>query len=336
MEVLAAARVRPASSRPRRRPRATPRPSRSPAPDVVEHRTGTLAEIGAGTAFVPGDRDAAAGWSSTEVAHLVKVPAEAELDAPVAGHRPRRGRSHHRRARRRRDRPPRQGARRALPPGRRRAPRQRRGPRRRRLRRHGRVAAGVGRRRRPRRSARRARRTRRPGPPHRRHPGRQGRPDLGEPRLRGPRRRRAPRWASTSPGPASTASTASSSTTRPSNCKSYVEYKGALQGQGAHAVWIGDVLIRATAEGTETYELNRNLVLTDGARADSVPNLEIETGEIVGAGHASRHRPLRRRAAVLPAVARHHRGRGPPAGGARLLRRASSTRSGSPRSRSDS
>jgi Fe-S cluster assembly protein SufD len=28
-------------------------------------------------------------------------------------------------------------------------------------------------------------------------------------------------------------------------------------------------------------------VLTDGARADSVPNLEIETGEIVGAGHAS-------------------------------------------------
>jgi Fe-S cluster assembly protein SufD len=71
------------------------------------------------------------------------------------------------------------------------------------------------------------------------------------------------------------------------NCKSYVEYKGALQGGSAHAVWIGDVLIRASAEGTETYELNRNLVLTDGARADSVPNLEIETGEIVGAGHAS-------------------------------------------------
>ena len=52
-------------------------------------------------------------------------------------------------------------------------------------------------------------------------------------------------------------------------------------------MWVGDVLIRAAAEGTETYELNRNLVLTDGARADSVPNLEIETGEIVGAGHAS-------------------------------------------------
>ena len=69
--------------------------------------------------------------------------------------------------------------------------------------------------------------------------------------------------------------------------KSNVDYKGALQGQGAHAVWIGDVLIRKIAEGIETYESNRNLVLTDGCRADSVPNLEIETGEIKGAGHAS-------------------------------------------------
>ncbi|MGW7022984.1 Fe-S cluster assembly protein SufD [Streptomyces decoyicus] len=72
-----------------------------------------------------------------------------------------------------------------------------------------------------------------------------------------------------------------------SNCRSHVTYKGALQGQDAHAVWIGDVLIQASATGTDTYELNRNLVLTDGARVDSVPNLEIETGEIVGAGHAS-------------------------------------------------
>ncbi|EHR60880.1 Fe-S cluster assembly protein SufD [Saccharomonospora cyanea] len=71
------------------------------------------------------------------------------------------------------------------------------------------------------------------------------------------------------------------------HCKSNVLYKGALQGDDAHSVWIGDVLIRAAAEGTETFELNRNLVLTQGARADSVPNLEIETGEIEGAGHAS-------------------------------------------------
>ena len=52
-------------------------------------------------------------------------------------------------------------------------------------------------------------------------------------------------------------------------------------------MWIGDVIIRANAEGTDTYELNRNLLLSDGARADSVPNLEIETGEVAGAGHAS-------------------------------------------------
>ena len=71
------------------------------------------------------------------------------------------------------------------------------------------------------------------------------------------------------------------------NCTSNVLYKGALQGEGARTVWIGDVRIRPQATGTDTYELNRNLVLTDGARADSVPNLEIETGEIVGAGHAS-------------------------------------------------
>jgi Fe-S cluster assembly protein SufD len=69
--------------------------------------------------------------------------------------------------------------------------------------------------------------------------------------------------------------------------KSHVLYKGALQGDRAHTVWIGNVLIRKAAEGIETYEENRNLVLTDGCQADSVPNLEIETGEIKGAGHAS-------------------------------------------------
>jgi Fe-S cluster assembly protein SufD len=71
------------------------------------------------------------------------------------------------------------------------------------------------------------------------------------------------------------------------HCRSRVNYKGALQGQDAHTVWVGDVVIGPKAVGTDTYESNRNLVLTDGARADSVPNLEIETGEITGAGHAS-------------------------------------------------
>jgi Fe-S cluster assembly protein SufD len=71
------------------------------------------------------------------------------------------------------------------------------------------------------------------------------------------------------------------------HCRSRVTYKSALQGREAHTVWIGDVRIRPEAEQTDTYELNRNLLLTDGARADSVPNLEIETGEVAGAGHAS-------------------------------------------------
>jgi Fe-S cluster assembly protein SufD len=75
------------------------------------------------------------------------------------------------------------------------------------------------------------------------------------------------------------------------SCRSRVTYKGALQGSpslgSAHTVWVGDVMIRAAATGTDTYELNRNLLLTPEARADSVPNLEIETGEILGAGHAS-------------------------------------------------
>ena len=68
---------------------------------------------------------------------------------------------------------------------------------------------------------------------------------------------------------------------------SRVTYKGALHGAGARTVWVGDVLIGADAVGTDSYEQNRNLVLSDGTRADSIPNLEIKTGDIAGAGHAS-------------------------------------------------
>jgi Fe-S cluster assembly protein SufD len=71
------------------------------------------------------------------------------------------------------------------------------------------------------------------------------------------------------------------------NCRSRVGYRTALSGKDARTVWIGDVLIRPQATGTDTYEFNRNLLLTEEAHADSVPNLEILTGEIVGAGHAS-------------------------------------------------
>ena len=105
------------------------------------------------------------------------------------------------------------------------------------------------------------------------------------------------------------------------NCTSNVVYKSVLDGDTARTVWIGDVRIRPAAVGTRTYELNRNLLLTDGARADSVPNLEIETGEIAGAGHAS----ATGRFDDLQLFYLQSRGiprpRGPPAGGARVLRR---------------
>ena len=49
------------------------------------------------------------------------------------------------------------------------------------------------------------------------------------------------------------------------DCKSRVVYKGALDGKGAHSTWVGNALIQPTAPGTDSYELNRNLVLTPGA-----------------------------------------------------------------------
>jgi Fe-S cluster assembly protein SufD len=72
-----------------------------------------------------------------------------------------------------------------------------------------------------------------------------------------------------------------------SHTRSRVEYKGALSGKGAHGVWIGDVIIGEGTTGTDSYEHNRNLQLTDDTRVDSVPNLEIFTGEVEGAGHAA-------------------------------------------------
>ncbi|NWN87114.1 MAG: Fe-S cluster assembly protein SufD [Micrococcaceae bacterium] len=71
------------------------------------------------------------------------------------------------------------------------------------------------------------------------------------------------------------------------NCTSDALYKGALQGQGARTVWVGDVLIRSNTQGTDSFEKNENLLLSEGAQADSIPNLEIETGIIDSGGHAS-------------------------------------------------
>ncbi|WP_432548826.1 Fe-S cluster assembly protein SufD [Kineococcus sp. SYSU DK004] len=256
------------------------------APEGVEHRTGTPAEVGAGTGFVPGDRAAAAGWATTAEAHLVRVPAEAELDEPVlvtvrgtagattsghvvveAGHHARAlvvlshlGSGAHRG--------------------------------------NVEVRAGDG-----------AQLTVVSLQEWNADAVHSGQHDVVAGRdatvrhiavsLGGKVVRLSVNLRYAAPGGDATALGVYFADSgqhlehrqfvdhEVPNCRSYVEYRGALQGESARAVWIGDVLIRAAAEGTETYELNRNLVLTDGARADSVPNLEIETGEIVGAGHAS-------------------------------------------------
>ena len=91
---------------------------------------------------------------------------------------------------------------------------------------------------------------------------------------------------SSSPTPGSVSNTVRSSTTR-SPTAAATWCSRAPCGRAGRSVWVGDVLIRANAVGTQTYEINRNLLLDDGPRADSVPNLEILTGDVAGAGHAS-------------------------------------------------
>jgi Fe-S cluster assembly protein SufD len=56
-------------------------------------------------------------------------------------------------------------------------------------------------------------------------------------------------------------------------------YKGAIQ-DNAHTVFFGNLVVPPGAPGTDAYQTNRNLVLNDGARADTIPFLEIETAEV--------------------------------------------------------
>lgn len=64
-------------------------------------------------------------------------------------------------------------------------------------------------------------------------------------------------------------------------------YKGAVQGDGARSGFVGDVKIPTAGTGALTNQTNRNIVLTDGAVAHSIPFLEIQPNELRGAGHAS-------------------------------------------------
>ncbi len=67
-------------------------------------------------------------------------------------------------------------------------------------------------------------------------------------------------------------------------------FKGAVEDE-SHAVYSGLIRVRKGAAGTDAAQTNRNLVLDAGARADSVPNLEIEEND-VRCTHASAVGPV--------------------------------------------
>ncbi len=63
------------------------------------------------------------------------------------------------------------------------------------------------------------------------------------------------------------------------NSKSDLLYKGALDG-GARSVFRGIIKVHEGAQRTDAYQTNRNLLLSEEARADSLPNLEIEADDV--------------------------------------------------------
>jgi Fe-S cluster assembly protein SufD len=67
-------------------------------------------------------------------------------------------------------------------------------------------------------------------------------------------------------------------------------YKGVVANR-SHAVYTGLIRVEKGAQGTNAYQTNRNLVLHEGAHADSVPNLEIEDND-VRCSHASAVGPI--------------------------------------------
>ncbi len=79
---------------------------------------------------------------------------------------------------------------------------------------------------------------------------------------------------------------------RSSRTVSNLLLKGAVVDE-AHAVYTGMIRVREGAKATESFLANRNLVLADGARVDSVPNLEIvNENDIKSCGHAAATGPV--------------------------------------------
>jgi Fe-S cluster assembly protein SufD len=67
-------------------------------------------------------------------------------------------------------------------------------------------------------------------------------------------------------------------------------FKGAVE-DTARSVYSGLVRLRPSAQKSEAYQTNRNLVLSEGAGAESIPNLEIEAND-VRCSHASTVGPI--------------------------------------------
>lgn len=63
------------------------------------------------------------------------------------------------------------------------------------------------------------------------------------------------------------------------NCTSDLLYKGALQDQ-SRIVWRGMIKVDPGADGTDGYQRNDNLMLSNHARSDSIPGLEIEADDV--------------------------------------------------------
>jgi Fe-S cluster assembly protein SufD len=74
------------------------------------------------------------------------------------------------------------------------------------------------------------------------------------------------------------------------NCSSDLLYKGALR-DSSRAVYSGWVHVRPGAQKTDAMQTSRNIVLSEHAKADAIPNLEIEAND-VRCGHAASVGPV--------------------------------------------
>jgi Fe-S cluster assembly protein SufD len=68
-------------------------------------------------------------------------------------------------------------------------------------------------------------------------------------------------------------------------------YKGALKGT-SRTIYSGTVVIRQGAHRCDAYQTNRNVLLSESAKADSIPNLEILSNDPVRCGHAASVGPV--------------------------------------------